>query len=361
MKVLYVVHAFSGGGIEQYILNLADHIDRKKFDIEVLGVCRYDVFSQACELKKRLIPFHRFSNSSIIGCIREYRRLLLSNKYDIVHIQGMPNAGIVWLISGKLCSPCTKFIVHSHMGIRWDVINRPKHKLISKLCYHAINLSYRIFCDIKAGCSHDSLQLHFGKTIGSKGLLLNNGIKLDNFHNSRTAKVNTRDLIIVARITPQKNPYFVLKIMAHLATKHQDWHLTWVGEGVQTEEIKHEIQRLHLDKYITLVGHRNDIPNLLWRHSLFILPSIHEAFPISLIEAQTAGCVCLSATCVPEEANFGRLLRLPLDIGPEAWADYIEKLYTEQTVFEIDKQKLAQYDIRTTSAEIERLYDSLLH
>ena len=360
MRILHIVHAFTGGGIEQYLLNLADNIDRKQYEIQVLGTCERDVFDRAGELEKRNIPFHRLKAGSLFRRIREWQQLLLKEEYDIVHIQGMPNTGVIWLTSGKLARPGTRFIVHSHMGIRKGIGNSLIRRIAYRICYQATNFLYRALADVRAGCSHDAMQFHFGKSIGTKGMLLNNGINLQRFRNPRCPQLCTRDIIIVARLAYQKNPFFVLEIMKHLITRHEGWHLTWVGDGHLKNEVLAAIQELHLDSKVSLLGHRYDIPELLQQHSFMLLPSIHEGLGICLIEAQAAGCLCLAADCVPEAANCGALLRLSLSQGAEAWADYIEQLHHEQKQYPIDEEKLNAYDIRTTTAQVAALYEQLV-
>ena len=148
--------------------------------------------------------------------------------------------------------------------------------------------------------------------------------------------------------------------MKHLITRHEGWHLTWVGDGHLKNEVLVAIQELHLDSKVSLLGHRYDIPELLQQHSFMLLPSIHEGLGICLIEAQAAGCLCLAADCVPEAANCGALHRLSLSQGAEAWADYIEQLHHEQKQYPIDEEKLNAYDIRTTTAQVAALYEQLV-
>ena len=361
MKILHIVHAFTGGGIEQYLLNLADNIDRTQYSIEVLGTSTEEIFDQVGELEKRNIPFHRLKSSNLLHRIREWQKLLCREKYDVVHIQGQPNTGVIWLTSGKLISPRTKFIVHAHMSIRKGLGNNFSRKVAFQLCYHLTNILYRILSGVRAGCSYHAMNSHFGKRIGTNGLLLNNGIDLQRFRYTYTPQLNKRNIIIVARLACEKNPFFVLDIMKNLVAQNKDWKLTWAGDGHLASDVKLKVHELGLGKNVNLLGARKDIPELLRQHSLFLLPSIHEALGIALIEAQAAGCLCLAADCVPEAANCGALLRLPLKLGAKAWADYIIKLHHEQEEYPIDEKKLNQYDIRTTSKQVADLYQQLVY
>lgn len=359
MKILYIVHAFNYGGIEQYILNLIDSLDRNKFEISVLGTSFPHLFPQKHELVKRDVRLHAFGNAGLMSQVGEYAQLLRSNKFDVIHIHGMPNTGVIWLLMGKIVSPRTKFIIHAHMGHRSVVMGKGWKTVLYKCCYYVTNVAYRLLTDVRAGCSYKAMQIQFGKSIGNHGLLLNNGINLSRFLADRKIRADSRNMICVARITDIKNPFFLIEVMEHLTARNRAWHLTWVGEGIMENEVRRVISEKGMEKYITMLGARKDIPELLKQHSFFLLASLYEAMPLTIIEAQASGCVCISSMASPETADCGALVRLPLSLGAEAWADKIEEMYANREEFEINKESLYQFDLQTTSKIVEDLYSSL--
>ena len=61
IKVLYILPALKFGGIEQYLLNLVDQIDKNRFELEVLCVGNESALIQASELtEERKIALHHF-------------------------------------------------------------------------------------------------------------------------------------------------------------------------------------------------------------------------------------------------------------------------------------------------------------
>lgn len=359
MKVLYVVHAFNYGGIEQYILNTVDGINRDKYEIEVLSTAHPQLVPQAPELKQRNIPLYTFHSPKRSSQIREWNTLLKQGQYDIVHIQGMPNTGVLYLLTGRIISPRTKWIIHAHMGHRSFNAKKGIKALALKLGYHATNLLYRMLANVRAGCSHEAMQIHFGNHIEKKGLVLNNGIALARFRTGRRNKVDSRNLVCVARITDVKNPYFLIDVVEILASRNTEWHLTWVGTGIWEDAVRQCIKERKLEHHITLLGARKDIPSILHQHSIFLLASLYEAIPLTLIEAQAAGCICVSSTAPPKAVDCGALIRLPLELGAAEWARRIENLYENSTEMFIDEEKLSHFDIHQTAVQVEKLYDSL--
>ena len=360
MKVLCVVHAFVGGGIEQYLLNVLDYMDRRDVQMEILGTADESVYTHIGELVKREVPFHYLHSKKLSARLREWAKLLRTNKYDIVHIHGMPNTGVIWLTSGKWVSPGTKFIVHAHMGVRTDMGKGVLRRVAYQCCYCLTNWLYQVLADVRAGCSEEAMRLHFGSGIKTDGLLLKNGIDMERFCSSRTPRVTSRRMIAVARIDYLKNPLFLVELVAELVKRHAGWHLTWIGEGSMEKVVKERICELGVEHHITMPGFRKDIPEHLSRNELFLLPSLKEAFSIAAVEAQAAGCVCVASTSVPEAANCGAMVRLPLEKGVTGWADFIEALYETSTEFPVDKAKMRSFDVRVTTEELKGLYRSLL-
>jgi glycosyltransferase involved in cell wall biosynthesis len=53
--------------------------------------------------------------------------------------------------------------------------------------------------------------------------------------------------------------------------------------------LKAKARELGINNRVEFLGHRNDIPELLARCDLFVLPSLYEGFPLSILEAMAAG------------------------------------------------------------------------
>lgn len=96
--------------------------------------------------------------------------------------------------------------------------------------------------------------------------------------------------VCVGSFSGRKGQEKILEAMSLLDDKHKNrMHLTLVGDGQELENVQKLATRLHLDKYITFLGRRNDIPEILSKKDVFIMPSLVEGLPMSAIEAMRAG------------------------------------------------------------------------
>jgi glycosyltransferase involved in cell wall biosynthesis len=63
----------------------------------------------------------------------------------------------------------------------------------------------------------------------------------------------------------------------------------FVGEGPLEDALKVRAERLGVGKNIRFLGFRRDVPELLAASDAFVLPSLSEGLPVSVIEASAAG------------------------------------------------------------------------
>ena len=71
-------------------------------------------------------------------------------------------------------------------------------------------------------------------------------------------------------------------------------HVLLVGEGNDGERLKNIVKEKMADGYIHFLGRRSDINCILANSNIFVLSSIHEGLPNSLMEAMAMGLPCVA-------------------------------------------------------------------
>jgi glycosyltransferase involved in cell wall biosynthesis len=96
--------------------------------------------------------------------------------------------------------------------------------------------------------------------------------------------------IIVARIDHQKGHDCLLEAAARLAKSGLCVTLLIVGDGTARPEMESLAGKLGLrPEQIRFLGFRSDIPDLLAASDFFVLPSLNEGLPLSVLEAMAQG------------------------------------------------------------------------
>lgn len=95
--------------------------------------------------------------------------------------------------------------------------------------------------------------------------------------------------VAVGRLVPEKGFDRLINCWKTASGTHPGWHLDIYGEGPLREKLQRLIDSLGLSGNVTLQGVRNDMNERYADYSLHLMPSHHEGFPMTLLEAQAAG------------------------------------------------------------------------
>ena len=97
------------------------------------------------------------------------------------------------------------------------------------------------------------------------------------------------DFVCVARFFPVKNHLFLINVFKEFVDKHSNCKLVLVGGGPLLDECRKLVKELHLDSNILFTGPIDKVYDYLAKSTAFILPSLYEGNPISILEAMNCG------------------------------------------------------------------------
>ncbi len=100
--------------------------------------------------------------------------------------------------------------------------------------------------------------------------------------------------IVVARLAPLKGHDQLLRALGRIAPENPHLKVVVVGEGPQREALAMLALELGVADRVVFTGLRRDVPHLLAGADVGVLPSAHEAMPLSVIEEMAAGLPILA-------------------------------------------------------------------
>ncbi len=131
-----------------------------------------------------------------------------------------------------------------------------------------------------------------------------NGIDLAPYANGSESSAQVRQemgvgpndlvLIQVARLDYLKDHATAIRTLQRIAALRPEARLVLVGEGPERDKIEQEVRDRGLSEHVRFLGLRTDIPRLLRAADVFLLTSISEGIPLTLIEAGAAGIPVVS-------------------------------------------------------------------
>lgn len=120
-----------------------------------------------------------------------------------------------------------------------------------------------------------------------------NGVDTEYFTRMRVR--GTRSPVIrylfVGRLEEQKGLKYLIMASKQLSRNIQDYELIIIGEGSQRDELGRAVTGAGLSAHIRILGGVEQEELRRWYHScdVFVLPSIWEGMPLTLLEAWAAG------------------------------------------------------------------------
>lgn len=157
-------------------------------------------------------------------------------------------------------------------------------------------------------------------------------------------------IINVGRLSPVKNQHKLIDITAECIKEGLNVHLIIAGDGELRNEHAKSAEELGIADKVSLLGERNDVSELYQAADIFMLPSLHEGFPVSLLEAQTCGLQCIVSTGVSPETNIsGQVVYLPVEASDKLWVESVARAMSETIDRNYAYKKIieAGYDINS--------------
>lgn len=136
--------------------------------------------------------------------------------------------------------------------------------------------------------------LHAWKKYTDKALLIYNPVTITFSQKSnRTSKM----VISVGRLDFQKGYDYLIRAWNIVVQKHSDWHLNIYGDGTLKDILQKQINETCLSNSITLCGRTSNIEEKYALHSIYVMSSRAEGFPLALLEASFCSLPLISYNC----------------------------------------------------------------
>ncbi|MDR1942282.1 MAG: glycosyltransferase family 4 protein [Endomicrobium sp.] len=292
IKVCYIITKLELGGAQKVALYTAGNLDKSRFCQFMISGSGGALDAQASK-QVRLISFpflvRQISPLKDLKALFAIYKVLKKEKPDIVHTHSS-KAGILGRIAAKLAA--IKTIIHTIHGYGFNE-TQPKpvkyfYILLEKFCAH---LTDRLIAvskeDIKKGIFYKIAK-------EEKFVLIRAGIDIDYYKNyipdpffrkSLGISADAKIITTIGPFKPQKNlKDFIEAANITLKTIAQAVFLI-VGDGELRKQIESQIASYGLQNKILLLGWRSDIAKILRASDLYVMTSLWEGLPCTIIEA----------------------------------------------------------------------------
>jgi glycosyltransferase involved in cell wall biosynthesis len=125
-----------------------------------------------------------------------------------------------------------------------------------------------------------------------KVVVIPNGLDIGRFSaitNKQKVQDGVKRVGIVGRFYEQKGHIYFVQAAAKIIQSFKNVVFIFIGDGPLRPMIEQKVREYGIEKYCYFLGIRSDVGELLQTFDVFVLSSLWEGMPISLLEAQYFG------------------------------------------------------------------------
>jgi len=292
-KILLFNPSLEEGGVEKNLYIVSNYLVKKNLKLELL-TCNFNKKKFLNKKIKIIGPKNNFlinQNRFIknIACLIFLFLYLLKNSSNTIVFAFQAN--LYAILVSKLTF--TKVITRSNSapsGWSKNPIKKLLFKIVIKLADNVLVNSikfqeemYQHF-DVRAECIFNPFdKQYFNKNIFNK--------KKDFFKKKRSLKI-----LSIGRLTNQKDHLTLLRSI-NLIDKKLNPEVIIIGKGENYSILNNYINENHLNKFVKLVGYKNNPSYFMKKADIFVLTSLYEGLPNVLLEAQYFKKYIISTDC----------------------------------------------------------------
>jgi len=289
-RIMHITHGL--GGIQTYLEYILNYSDKTSFEYIIVAP-RNTAFQNFCaslakyyplKVKREVNPF------ADIFLLIKLIRLIRKEKPDVLHVHSA-KGGFLGRLAGRICKVKVIYTPHGFSYLSFTGIKR--------MFFFMLECIARKWSTVLLAVSHSEANragFELGYTTGKVKVIMNS-IYSNGQISNRNYDSNYR-IGMIGRLTYQKNPMLFMDIAETLIKKFPDLQFSILGAGLDDHlgtKLNDFIAGKNLQGKINLLpwGNSNTSKTFIEETDIFVMTSVFEGLPFSLLEAMAGECVCV--------------------------------------------------------------------
>ena len=305
LNVIHLVEELTIGGLEKILTTIVLNLDKKKYNVSVWCLREGGFFADKLVKEGIDVKILHISTSRNPLSIYKLYRFLKSHKFDIIHTHAY-SAGTIGRMSAFLAGVP---VIISHNHSVYDYYG----KFYNLVEWFLSLITDRVICisEVVNGFANKTQRINSKKLI-----TIHNGIDdvcdLTEKSSSDLKKelgipINHPVICTISHMEEHKGLKYLLEAASLLLQSKNDVSFLLVGEGVLKKELKILCADLKIEKNVIFAGEQSDISEILSLSDIFVLPSLREGLPLTILEAMACGkpVIATNVGGIPEIVKDG--------------------------------------------------------
>jgi GalNAc-alpha-(1->4)-GalNAc-alpha-(1->3)-diNAcBac-PP-undecaprenol alpha-1,4-N-acetyl-D-galactosaminyltransferase len=292
-KICVVSPSLKLGGIERALTTLSSEFVKLGIEVHFISCLKDDQFYK---LEEEIILHEPnfLRTSSLINKVSFYPKLLCFIRTSVISIQ--PDRVLVF---GDWFSPLALLAL---LGTSYPVYISDRTLPDYKFPFPIPFLKNWLYPNSAGFIAQTQRSKDFKlKTFGGKlnMKVIPNALTKFPTINEESKKQNS--VLYVGRFEWEKDPEILIKAFSLVAIRFPEWKLLMAGSGPLLEKCQELAKELNSSNNIQFLGKISNVQNLYSEASIYVLPSLIEGFPNSLIEAMSFELPTICFSDIPFE------------------------------------------------------------
>ena len=301
----------SRGGAENHVYYLSKSLSERGIEIDLVSdignnaefngnINTYPINMPEYSVFERGFPGYMLRHfAGGFYAFKKARELLKSNHYDVIHVHGR-------------VAPFLLSLFKNDTPLVFTLHDDPPSK--GQASYYIYRISYKLFQETAARRASQIIPVHTKlkeelikmKINADKISVIPNGVDVNLFKGQQEKEDYEENVILfVGSLTKRKGVNYLLEVISNI----KETRLIIVGDGPEMKPLVQQGNQLKINGRVTFMGNINpeDLPNYYLSASIFILPSLREAFPLSILEAMSCNLpvIATNTSGMPEVIKDG--------------------------------------------------------
>lgn len=311
--IAHVVYRLDVGGLENGVVNLINRLPEESFRHAVISLTDITDFRERISRRDvRFVELHKPPGHAF-RLYGRLRRLFREMRPAVVHTRNL--AALEAQVPAWLAGVPVR--IHGEHGRDMSDLsgNSRKYRMLRRLFSPWVQQYVTVSRDLE-GYLVDHVHVSSRRVRH-----IYNGVDVERFQPKQHLSVDQGDGVVtlgwVGRMQPVKDPLILVELMRRLATRpvpgEPEVKLLMVGDGPMYGQVAQFLADHGLHDVVELAGNRDDIPELLRRMDLFLLPSLGEGISNTVLEAMATGLPVIASAVggnleLVDDRRTGRLV-----------------------------------------------------
>jgi len=301
IRVLEVMEA-TGGGTKKHLGLLVANLDKARFDVSVACPSArhpsYGDESILADLRAAGVPAYTvemrrsIAPRSDLASFWQLRSLMRGDSFDVIHTHSSKGGFL-----GRIAARCAgaKAVAHTAHGLYFL-----GQQGLDRLFYLSLERLASCLTDrfIAVSESEKAVAIEHRLFRPHQVVVIENGIEVAPTNPRVDIPRRRQELGLepdrpvvgtVSRFNPQKDPATLLRAVALIIQAAPEVQFVWCGDGELKPQAEALARDLGIHERILFTGYRTDAVELMVLFDLFVVSSLFEGLPYTLLEAMSWG------------------------------------------------------------------------